>query len=224
MSKGPYVPKSDQDKVTWLNNFANKFAGYAAMFGFTPADVTSVNNDATMFAWLIALVETFTSAKEERVNYKNLIRSGVIGSAVGALPTAPVVPASPTTVGAGVFPRIAKIVQQIKGKSNYTDAIGKDLGIIGAEQVIDHPNMKPVLALVLKGGQVEVQWKKGDSDGVRIETDKGTGWQFIGIDTVPHFTDTTAITAPGTWKYRAMYFISDEPVGQWSDVATISVG
>jgi hypothetical protein len=181
-------------------------------------------NDAAMFTWLIAHVETFTSAKEERVNYKNLIRSGVIGSSVGAVPAVPNVAPAPVAVAAGIFPRIAKIVQQIKGKSNYTDAIGKDLGIIGAEQIVDQPNMKPVLALVLKGGHVEVQWAKGHSDGIRIEADKGSGWQFLAVDTIPNYTDTAPIAAPGTWKYRAMYFISDEPVGQWSDVAGITVG
>jgi len=224
MKKSPYLPKADKDKVIWLNNFAAKFAAVAVSLGFTPADVASVNSDAAMFAWLVALVETFTTAKEERVDYKNLIRSGAIGSPVGILPTAPVVPAAPAAVPAGIFPRIAKIVQQIKGKSNYTDAIGKDLGIIGAEQTFDTASMKPVLKLVHKGGLIEVQWEKGHSDGVRIESDKGSGWQFLAVDTVPHYNDTTAITAPSTWKYRSMYFIADEPVGQMSDVISINVG
>jgi|GEM_PF-4380811 len=73
------------------------------------------------------------------------------------------------------------------------------------------------------GGQVEVQWLKGDADAIRIESDKGTGWQFLAVNSVPHYTDTTAITAPATWKYRAMYLVSDELVGQWSDVASIAV-
>ena len=225
MKKTPYLPSSDKDKVIWLNNFAGKFAALAAQFGFTAADVTAVNNDAAMFAWLIALIETFTTAKEERVHYKNLIRSGAIGSAVGTVPVAPVVPAAPAAAPAGIFPRLAKMVQQIKGKSNYTEAIGKDLGIIGAEQTLDTAGMKPVLTLVLKGGQVEIQWAKGNADGVRIDADRdGKGFLFLAVDTVPHYTDTAAITGAAVWKYRAMYLLSDEPVGQWSDVVSINVG
>jgi hypothetical protein len=73
-------------------------------------------------------------------------------------------------------------------------------------------------------GQVEIQWVKGDSDGVRIEVDRGTStWTFLAVDTVPHYTDTAPITAAANWKYRAMYIIADEPVGQWSDVASIAV-
>ncbi len=82
---------------------------------------------------------------------------------------------------------------------------------------MDKTIVKPILKLVFKGGQVEVQWIKG-ADALLIETDKGTGkWEFLAVDTVPHYTDTTAITTPGTWKYRAMYMVSDERVGQWSD-------
>ena len=70
---------------------------------------------------------------------------------------------------------------------------------------------------------MEVQWTKGDADSIRIESDKGTGWQFLAIDSVPHYTDTTPITIAATWKYRAMYIVADELVGQWSDVASIGV-
>jgi hypothetical protein len=40
------------------------------------------------------------------------------------------------------------------------------------------------------------------------------------VDTVPHYQD---ITGPAVWKYRAMYLLEDQPVGQWSDVASITV-
>jgi len=94
------------------------------------------------------------------------------------------------------------------------------------KKYLSHPDtMKPFLKLVNKEGKVEVQWKRGDADALRIEVDRdGKGFQFLGIDTVPHYTDTTPITAPATWKYRAMYLIDDEHVGQWSDVISIVVG
>jgi hypothetical protein len=63
----------------------------------------------------------------------------------------------------------------------------------------------------------------GGGYSIRLESNKGNFWQFLSIDSVPHYTDTTPITAPATWKYRAMYIVADEPVGQWSDVASIGV-
>jgi hypothetical protein len=58
-----------------------------------------------------------------------------------------------------------------------------------------------------------VQWTKGDADALRIETDKGSGWQFLAVDTVPHYQDTTPICGPALWKYRAMYLLEDQPRG-----------
>ncbi|MEK6615041.1 MAG: hypothetical protein AABZ32_02855, partial [Bacteroidota bacterium] len=205
--------------------FALKFAAVAAQFGFTAAEITAVTNYAAMFGYLINAVETLTTAKEKFVSYKNLIRSGGIGSSVGAFPVVPILPAAPTAVPAGIFLIIAQIVQRIKNNSaNYTEAIGHDLGIIGAEQTIDTSTMKPVLSLVFKGMLVDVQWIKGHAGAVRIEKDSGAGFQFLAIDSVPDYTDTTPITAAATWKYRAMYIINDELVGQWSDVVSITVG
>jgi hypothetical protein len=189
------------------------------------ADVTSVNNDATMFTYLVNLVETFTTAKEQRVQYKNLIKDGPLGKVSGAVPTAPTVAAAPAAVASGIFPRIAQLVQRIKNSPTYNEGIGRDLGIIGADQSADSVMFKPVLKLLMKGGQVEIQWIKGNADAIYIETDKGTGtWSFLAVDTVPHYTDATPITAIGHWKYRAIYLVTDERVGQWSDVASITVG
>ena len=223
MAKSNYLPRADKDRVVWLNNFASKFATAFAGLGFVAADVTSVNNDAAMFAYLVNQVEVYTTAKEQRVDYRNLIKDGPIGTPGGALPVAPAAGTVPTAVAPGIFPRISQLVQRIKNSATYTEAIGKDLGVIGAQTTVDTDNMKPVLKLVMKGGQVEVQWTKGDADSIRIESDKGTGWQFLAIDSVPHYTDTTPITTAATWKYRAMYIVADELVGQWSDVASVAV-
>jgi len=222
MRKKSYLPSTDHDKVVWLNNFATKFTVLSPSLGFVAADITSVNNDAAMFAYLITLVETFTTEKEERVNYKNLIRSGPIGT-VGVFPTMPAISAAPVSVPAGVFLRIANIVQRIKAHTNYTEAIGRDLGIIGAEQTLDIAAMKPVLKLQTSGWHIEVQWVKDHADAIRIEVNRGAGWQFLAIDTMPNYTDSSITENHITLQYRAMYIIHDELVGQWSDVASITI-
>ena len=136
MAKKTYLPSSDADKVLWLNNFSAKFTPLAVSLGFVAADATAVTNDAAMFAYLMGTVENFTTAKEQRVEYKNLIKDGPIGSVGGAVPSGPAVPAAPTVVAPGVFPRISQMVQRIKNHPAYTEAIGRDLGIIGAEETI----------------------------------------------------------------------------------------
>lgn len=235
----PFIPTTDNGKIIWLNNFSSKIGGYAPLLNITPEEVTSSVNDASAFSYWVGQVELFTTEKEERVSYKNLLRDGPIGSSGGTMPTVggtPSLPLAmaavspppggiPVTVPPGIFPRAAKLVQRIKASLNYTQAIGNDLGIIGSGNVVDPETMKPILKLIFEGGVVQVQWKKGASDGIRLESDKeGTGFRFLAVDTVPDYTDTTPIIAPATWRYRAMYIINDRLVGQWSDVASIAVG
>ena len=55
--------------------------------------------------------------------------------------------------------------------------------------------------------------------------DRGNGWEFLTIDTQPGYTDKTPWPATAAkWKYRAIYVSDDENIGQWSDVAEITVG
>ena len=225
MAKNFYLPKADKDKAVWLNNFAGKLPSVSTAVGIAAPEVTAVTNDAAMFSYMINLVEIFNTAKEERVTYKNILRDGPVGSIAGALPAMPVVPAPPAAVPAGIFQRLAQLVQRIKNHPNYTEAIGRTLGIIGAEQIIDTTVMKPVLKLVKKGGVIEIQWSKGHATSIIIQVDRdGSGWKFLAVDTIPHYTDTAHADAPATWKYRAMYQVGDEPVGQWSDEVRIVVG
>ena len=42
MVKHDFISKSDQGKVTFLNNLALKLPGYATVLGLTPAEVASV--------------------------------------------------------------------------------------------------------------------------------------------------------------------------------------
>jgi hypothetical protein len=177
------------------------------------------------FSYALNAVEVFTTAKEQRVNYKNVLRDGPIGKIAGVVSDVLPLGTKPVEVTPGIIPRITQLVQRIKSNPAYTEAMGKDLGIIGASLVVDFDTLKPSLKLVMKGGQVEVQWVRGEADAVYIEVDRGNGlWQFLAVDTVPHYTDSVSITTHANWKYRAIYLIRDERIGQWSDVASIAVG
>ena len=225
MVKDYYLPRTDEAKAFWLINFLAKLNNYASILGLTAAELTSVKNDVAFFSYILNAVEVFTTAKEQRVNYKNVLRDGPIGKIAGAVSDVPALGTKPVEVTPGIVPRITQLVQRIKNSPAYTESMGKDLGIIGSSLAVDSDGLQPALKLVLKGGKVEVQWKKGNSDAVYIEVDRGNGmWQFLGIDLNPHYTDEMPITAHATWRYRAIYLKRDERIGQWSDVASISVG
>jgi len=227
MAKGFYLPKKDKDKVVWLKNFNLKFSNYATALGFTAADVTAVGKDAAMFEYLVLIIAMYLHEKEQKVKYKQILAEGPIGHALGALPAPATLPAAPPAVPAGIFPRIAKIVQRIKNHPDYSEAVGRDLGVIGAEHTVDRIALKPALKLSLYGNAVVVEWTKGHADSIHIEVDRndGAGWLFLAKDTQPDYLDTTPLPEkPVKWSYRAMYEIGDEFVGQWSSTESITVG
>jgi hypothetical protein len=162
---------------------------------------------------------------ENWTTYKNQARNG--DGILGAMPTTPALGAPPPMVPANIFGRASALAARIKKHPNYTDAMGQDLGIIGAEQTMDLAAMKPILKITLQAGRPNVGWKKQGMDGLEISVDRGTGtFAFLAFDTMPDYLDTAPLPAAGTsavWRYKAIYRLHDEEVGQWSDIATISV-
>lgn len=225
MPKTPFMPRDDDGKRDWLNNFAAKIATYAASIGVTTAEVAATKADALFWTWLLDARNQFIAYAQQWTAFKNAAREG---AALGAMPTAPVLPAAPPAVPAGIFTRAALLAARIKKHPGCTAAIAQNLNIVGPDQTVDPTTMKPVLTLTLQAGQPNVRWKKQGMDGLQILVDRGdgNGFVFLAVDTVPDYRDTAALPAPGAsvvWKYKAIYRLNDEPVGQWSDVASISV-
>ena len=58
-----------------------------------------------------------------------------------------------------------------------------------------------------------------------VDRGDGKGFGFLAVDTVPDYVDTAPIPpAAATWKYKAIYRLHDEQVGQWSAVVSLAVG
>jgi len=118
----------------------------------------------------------------------------------------------------------------LRGRPGWTNDIANFLHMLCAEQAPAPRNsLKPVLPLRLAGGQVVLGWKwldaRGTAKALRIEKDSGNGFGFLTIDTQPGYTDKTPWPAtPQKWKYRAIFVLDEENIGQWSEVAEITVG
>jgi hypothetical protein len=226
MSKKSYQPRTDEGKESFMTNLDNKLAAHATTVGVTPQEQTSVHNDTLMFVYCMKMVGMFTTKKEQILSFKDIMRDGPIGTPSNPLPVNPTLPIAPAMVEPGIIPRTNAFVQRLKNHPNYTVDIGRDLGIVGSEDIFDIIAMKPVLKLVKQAEFIEIQWKKGHSDAIRIEVDRNdnAGWCFLAIDTVPNYSDTLVPATAVIWKYRGMYLIKDELVGQWSDVTSIAVG
>src|SRR5438874_3769694 len=142
MPKAPYLPLSDDQKADFLDNFAAKLPTYATALGVAAGEVTDVQNGALWFRYALT-VQTIIKAHAVAVTAaKNAIRDGT-GGTPASMPALPTLPAPPAgSVNVGVFRRITALVQRIKNHANYTDPIGQDFGIEGADQVIDPSTWK----------------------------------------------------------------------------------
>lgn len=229
MAKSRYLPSSDPAKVAWLANFATKLPTYQALFGLTAAEVAQVTADNVLVQYIWAYV----NGSRTRAADLNAFRKALFdGPAFPALPAVPapapfaMAGAAPALTPPDVFGRIGTLATRLKAHPSYTLAIGEDLGVEGTEQIFDPEGLKPGLSTrMVAGGVCEIIWSKGKAGALEIEVDRGQGWVFLAIDTVPNYQDTHPVPAgqSALWKYRAIYRIGDERVGQWSDVIQVAV-
>ena len=223
MKKG-YLPKDDKGRVVWLDNFKTKLAVYAATLGITPAQLAQLEIDSDTYGSFVVFLETLREYAKAATSYKNnLFRSN---ETIEVFPAAPVY-----TVPAGarfdIFGEVSKLVQIIKNSANYNTTIGEDLGIIGEEDAFDPNTLKPELKVAFRVNRPVIKWTKGQTDGVRIEVDRGAGtFSFLAIDTIPDYEDTFPLPPLGQtaiWKYRAVYLVNDQAEGQYSDTLEVTV-
>ena len=144
------------------------------------------------------------------------------------MPVPPVLGVAPPAVAPGIFVRASSIGMRIKKHNLVTEADMQQLGLIGEEQTLDILNAVPEITVrPVGGGKPEIVWSRGSFDGVEIWVDRGSGFAFLAIDSHPNYTDTSAMPAPNAsavWKYKAIYILNDERVGNWSAVVSIHVG
>ncbi len=228
MAKNYFLPSDDSGKADLLEHFAAKLPQYAALLEISAADVAAAQADAANFRYDLQAQQRSQAYAQQWTAHKNLLRDGGADSA--SPPPALVLPTpAPAPVAPGIIPRFTATATRIKNHKKYTPAIGLDLGIVGAEQVVDSSAWKPVLGIKTEAGRPTVAWTKGGADALEIWADRGdgAGFAFLAIDLKPDYPDTHPLPAPGAsavWKYRAIYRLNDAQAGQWSDVISVTVG
>ena len=218
MANSYYLPTDDGGKADLLAHFAAKLPLYAETLEISAADVASTQADAASFRYDLQAQQLSQAYAQQWTNHKNILKNGGADHAD---------PPAPPPVAPGVIPRFTAQVARIKNHKKYTPAIGQDLRLVGAEQVIDSSAWKPVLGIKTEAGRPTVTWTKGQADALEIWVDRGAGFAFLAVDLKPDYPDTAALPAPGgsaVWKYRAIYLLDDKQVGQWSDVISVTVG
>lgn len=246
MKKAHYLPKGDRPRDGWFTNFNKKFTDEGAKFGFTPEEIADVNKDCLAFKYAIDDIELFKTELHERTSYKDVLADGELGTPLGSYPAVPSVAVAPAAVPAGIFKRIAKIVQRIKNHPSYNESVGQNFGIIGAEKVLDLDTVKTSITVKnITPEKISLEFVKGDMEGVAVfagtpvlqanenggttptatETDTEAGMNWVEIARVSHspFVDTRLNVAnkPEIRYYKMRYIKKDTFVGQMSDIVQV---
>jgi hypothetical protein len=221
-----FLPKDDPGKAKWLNTFAKELLTYAPALGFDTSVTDAVSADAAFFSFVMGLLTPFSTYQEGLVGYKNALRDGSDAS-IGDLPAPPAIGAH-TAVSAGIFKRATALVQIIKSNSAYNEGtMGKGLGIVGAEVVVDYGTLQPKLKAMLKNGHAFLSWQHEHTDAVDLYANYGDGEGFvlIGRLTRTHYLDghLPAAGESKVYKYKIRYVLKDEPIGSESDIVAITV-
>lgn len=232
MKRQNYYPSRLGDQVNWLDNYANKLPLYgAAPLGLAAGEVTASVADArwgnyVLGTWLPA-VRAFSPSTTDSVD--DVLTGG--GTSVIVLPTftAPALPAGVVAGLPGLLNRVFNMAAKIKLASGYTDAIGTDLGIIGAEDTAQPSAPKFSIAPEQGDGCqcVKLGFFKYSHMGVHIEGRRGAGaWEFLAIDTESPYMDERPLlvaNTPEVREYRMRFWDKGTPNGDWTDVAKLTV-
>ena len=192
MAKQYFIPKQQTPYVQWHDTL--KGGVTATTPGATAADATMLTADnATLHAKLTAATLADNASKAAHADLNNAIAASKTNARL--------------------------LAQRIKKSTAYTDVIGKQLNIIGAEDTTDMTQEQPTLyANVKAGGVVEIDFNKMDAEGVHIYgmRDGETVFSYLASETHAAYVDNRPLLAAGkpeTRQYKAVFFIGKSEIG-----------
>lgn len=86
--------------------------------------------------------------------------------------------------------------------------------------------LKPHLEVTMYAGAPNFSWKPENNLALKILVDRGDGFKLLAVETHCDYLDRFPPPASGQtaiWKYKAIYFLNDLEVGQWSDEVEVKV-
>jgi hypothetical protein len=205
MSTRNYFPSNDSEFITWFRNFIDKLKNiYAAVLEISTTLITQFETDIT---------EAQTKLDE--------------------LQTARTKAQAATQAKAAAFEAMQKRVRDtvviMKRHTKFTQTVGEDLGIVTAKP-LSRANIpagtKPTFVATVMNDKVRLDWAKGEFDGVAIYGKRGseTGFTFLGRDNKSPYDDkrpSLVADQPEAREYRMQFLLSDEEVGEWSDIIRV---
>lgn len=211
-----------------FGNIDSKITGYKVRYGLTDDWVLQLRTLCKNFqAGYAGIMSARATMKDSNEWFEILLYGEPMGAPI---PPPPAFQSIILSVGAtiGLMDEFREMIGFFKANAAYTEADGENLMIVSTdEEEDDLENAQPVLkASVDAGGEVRVEYTRGDADGLELQWRK-TGeqnWQFADKSTERIITfEPDEITAPQTIELRGIYLVKNKRIGQWSPVYSLTI-
>ena len=228
MRKKSFLPSTDYEREIWYTAFYNGVVGLPTAWNITKDQITSLLNDMNAFRYSLVFLNAVVAFNETCTAAKDLLKKGPISTVAQAFPVfIPPVGMPLVAVAPGIFPRVTRFIGQLKKNDLYNDAIGKILGVIGPEIVVDYSTLRPALVLSISGGFVHIKYVRKQSEGIYLYCMRGTETSFTLLATITKATynDTRPNQIVGVVEkrqYKAFFMEGDVAVGIESAVSFIN--
>lgn len=199
-----FIPAADAELLRWLNNYKEQIAIKGPLLGYTPVQVTELQDKAQRGIDTLYAVVLKKQEYRAAVQAKKQIRSEEVAF-------------------------IANSSVMLKRSPLYTANIGGALGIINAAGAQDRVTLQPEMKVNVFPDYVELAFNKRGQAGVAIFSRVyGTGeWTKIGTAERSPYKDARPLQAGGKAEireYMIRCYSNDEFVGQNSEVSIVVFG
>lgn len=229
MANQPFFPGREGDQTQWFGNVQSKVAGY-----YTPLDISTARQAKLTLTlnWLIWTWQTYMGARRPEglaaTAWRNNLATGTPDPAASAAPPVPATLTPPTsTPYFGMLTWLFEEVARWKTAEGYTDTIGLDLGVIGAEAT-PHTAPPALTEDATALNRVDLGFVLHEHDGVWIQCLRAgdAGYTDVGSDTAAPWVDTRPVKVAGTpeWRdYRACWWDNATPTMNFGPVLRVIV-
>jgi hypothetical protein len=200
MSKSNFIPASDHEFLIWQDHF---IAHLTADYGVSESDLAELKAATIdLHAKIDHSTEMIALAKQATADKNDSRRR--------------------------TETLVREEVRRIKARSDYTKGQGAQLGIIGAEHLIDLATSHPELSGIDQtGGLVIINFIKDISDGINVycQRENDVDWVLLGRATSSPFVDNRPllqIGKPELRRYTAVFMLKDKEIGQYTDDLVIN--
>jgi hypothetical protein len=216
-----FVKKSNDAFGKQLDEHADALGTHGAALGFSGPEITVAVNDAKYFRYELTQQAKALSFSQGYTRHLGYLRTS---KDVATEPVFTIPATIPTSVLVGIETRFRERAKKAKASTAYNNDIGEQLRIVAPDATAELGI--PEFEVVFAANHPVLKWPKKISDGIEVWKDKGQGWYHAGNDTKSPWPDKEDLPPAGQsaiWKYRIIFIVDDEPVGEYSAVITVLV-